>query len=292
MDELQKMVSEITELEAFTEWRSGRTAVASELTREDRLVNAVRTELLHASILTAVAAGLANALERAPGSILDVAAIATYAPSHTGFFRRSLDTLLERTLSMEDGVILQSYLARLDLAVRMSRTIAARRHLDGGATDPEILADAWRRVAADAASAIEAFVDLGVPHIQPAQRAEAGRVLGLLRLAKAGHSPCLGADGRITIPGWAERRRAGRRIVNLAATLVAAGRTVPVTVRDISASGLGLEGDCKLEEGTEVSVRLAGNRQLAGRIAWCSDRRIGLELAERLDVRDPLLAPQ
>jgi len=110
-------------------------------------------------------------------------------------------------------------------------------------------------------------------------------------MAEAGHSFGLESDGRITSPGWAERRRASRRTVRLPATIVLGGEAViaGATLRDVSTGGLGIECHCVAPEGTSVSVRIVGNRQFEGRIAWTNGERIGAELDRQLYLDDPLI---
>jgi hypothetical protein len=294
MDEFRKVLSEIADQEAFERWKSGRAPLAEQLPpRSARLLSAVRTELLHVSVLTAVMAGLASHIERGQAGAAAVFGLGTYAPAHSEFFRRSLETLFGEALATEQAAELQCYLARIDLAIRLARAFTAAPATGGSeaGADIEILADAWRRTAAEASRAIETVsAAMGRP-LAAGTDEEASRVLGLLRMSEAGHSPCLGPDGRVTIPGWAERRRALRRTVALPASVVVAGEAlfVGAVVRDISATGLGVDCACDAAEGTPVTVRIDGGRQFHGRVAWSNGQRLGIELDQRLAPDDSLL---
>ena len=256
-----------------------------------RLGARVRLELIHVSVLTAVATGIANALER-PLAPVDPRGLAAFAPGHSSFFAGAIDRLIGEDAGADLCDRLQTYGARLALAQRMSRSFAR----DDGAgvpaphVDAEILADAWRRACSAAIQAIEALEPCNPGASRRTDTLESVRVLNLLRMAESGEAPCLEPDGRITIPGWAERRREPRIALRLEATTEIGGETMAIVIRNVSLSGLGLDCTGEIAPGTRLTVRLPGDRVLRGVVAWADVQRVGVRLDQRLEPDDPLLA--
>ena len=77
--------------------------------------------------------------------------------------------------------------------------------------------------------------------------------------------------------------------MQLAATAQIGSHIVPVMIRDASPSGLGLESRYIARPGERIVVRMPGDRQLAGDVAWSDGQRIGMRLDQRLMLGDPLL---
>lgn len=294
MEEFQSVIAEIADLEAFEQWRSFRRETDEANSANVRLVTSVRTEMLNVSVLTAVTSGIANAMEQPSGIRVQAQLLAVYAPSHTSFFHQSVEPLLQSILPVEDGARLQSYLARLDLASRLTATFSAQGPFASKSPDPELLADAWRRTAADAVTVIEIMTDVLGRAVAQSRQDEStrARVQSLLRMAAAGNSPCLDTSGRISIPGWAERRHERRRSIDLPARATFGSHVQEVRIRDLSPTGLGLECSVAIPEDAFITLHINGDRCLTGRVVWSSEERAGIELSERLSAQDPLLATQ
>ena len=79
-----------------------------------------------------------------------------------------------------------------------------------------------------------------------------------------------------------ERRAMPRVEIRCGAFLKAAGEAVPVTVRNISAGGLQIEGVGLPAAGTFVSVFIEGLVVPAGEIAWRKNELAGIELLDEL----------
>ena len=78
-------------------------------------------------------------------------------------------------------------------------------------------------------------------------------------------------------------RKAERRIVNLAAALREAGATtMPVQVLDISAGGYKIQTDAKLEEGSEVWLKVPGFEARRSRVVWTKENEAGCEFESEL----------
>ncbi len=293
MDELQKYMTEIADLEAFQRWRAGEDAalpLTGTAPRQSHLIDGIRGELLNIAVMTAVTSGLANALERAAVPRLDHRAMLVYAPIHSNFFKTAVEQVIADGCTPEIRDPLQAYAARLALAERMSQAFVtdqvvgeARSHVD-----QEILADAWRRACEASIVLIEALTAAPRGSL-PSELVRAGHVVNMLRMAEGGESPCLERDGRIAIPGWAERRREPRVQQRLVATAILNGKPIPVMLRDVSPAGIGLALPEPAASGQEIVIVLASKRELSGTIAWADGKRAGVRLDERLGEADPLL---
>lgn len=294
MHELQSVVTDIAELEEFEQWRKLRYATHEAGASDRRMIAIARTEMLHVSVLTAVTTGIANALERSVGNRLIISALGVYMPTHTATFLKSIEMVLQSVVDIENGARLQSYLARLDLATRLTRNFEIRAAAESGFEfpDAEAMADAWRRTSGDAVTVIGLLTDSMGGDANPRMSEDAARVLGLLRSATAGNSPGLGPDGHISIPGWAERRRDRRRSVNMPARIVLGKRVLGIKILDASPTGLGVECTDELPVESQIAILFAGNRRLQGRVVWSNGNRTGIELDQRLALLDPLFATQ
>jgi hypothetical protein len=285
----------LAEHEAFERWRAGQQPPVDEAdTWRRKLVAAVRGDIANAAVLIATLASIANAIEGRAPTVAERAALAVFAPAHTVHFRTAVERLLASDLAIDDCWRLQSYLARLALALRLSSMLArdgasplGREAASAG--DCEIHADAWRRVCSAAVAVIEcldALLGTDVPAEGPAGPGGNGRTLALLRAASHGGTPCLDADGRVMVPGWAERRRESRLALNVVASAIVGERTLAAIIRDASPSGLGLTLSSPAKPGEAISVRLADGRALDGIVAWAVGRRAGVRLERRLQPGD------
>lgn len=263
------------------------------ITNETRILLQLRDDILRTGLLIAVTSGIANALESGQPKISPYL-LEVYAPSDSPFVRTLVDALLITAVPLDVSRSIQSFTARLTLAQRMGSAFGSLAPAQTGApstVDVEVLADAWRRAAAAAVEAVGALnaalrgVDPSNALVPSAMKA----TLNLLYEAKLGEPVCIDPQGRISIPGWAERRSEKRTTLGLEAAAIVGKLLYRVTIRDASTTGLGLAGAIEGEPGAKALIKLPGNRQLSGRIAWNDGRRSGIELDERLDVTDPLL---
>ena len=283
VDGFQGLLAELAQIEVRAVASSEGQPELGNNHKTARLATQLLSELLNTAPLITVATAIANAVE-AGHPRLHRRAIAVYAPVQTPSFQKLVERLLDTETSLDICAAVQNHCARLSLAVRMCRAgddgvIAVPE------VDIEILADAWRRAAGAATDAIEALSALA--KALPEDRLLPA--LSLLQLAKSGETPCIDADGRVTIPGWAERRREKRRSVHLAAIAQIGRQVVPAMIRDVSPSGIGLQCTYQAAPEERIIVRLPGDRQMAGTVTWSDGQRIGVMLDQRLEVGDPLL---
>jgi hypothetical protein len=80
----------------------------------------------------------------------------------------------------------------------------------------------------------------------------------------------------------AERRAMPRVEIRCAAFVKKGEDYLPVTIRNISAGGLQVEGEALPAQGTFVSIFIDGLIVPAGEVAWRKDRLAGIELLEEL----------
>jgi hypothetical protein len=291
MNEVQQLAAALAEHDAFERFRLTRPDLPQPERQQVRLARLLKVELLNAAVLIAAAASLANAIDAGGDRAPSAHALAVYVPAPSAAFQASLDRLVGEEVDAELCFHLQGYAARLSLAQRMSTAFAddPARRASVQPVDPEILADAWRRACAAARAAIEALAALEAGPAHPTAL-EQLRTIELLRLAEAGDWPCLDPDGRITIPGWAERRREKRHELRQDATARFGTTIVPVLIRDASRSGLGLEMRREARPGERLVVTLPGGPEFAGEVAWWDKGRAGIKLDRWLSAEDPLIA--
>ena len=82
--------------------------------------------------------------------------------------------------------------------------------------------------------------------------------------------------------GPGQKRRAPRAKLLMAACIQQGGRRLPVTLRDLSATGALVESDHCPETGSRV-VFHKNELAVPGRIAWSKDRRAGIAFDASLD---------
>ena len=108
------------------------------------------------------------------------------------------------------------------------------------------------------------------------------RLEELLRGVSLGRAPCVRLDGAVIVPGWVERRAQLRRQVALPAQLAVNGQSHKMVVRDISADGVGLEGEAAVKPGDRVNIALDSGVHMEGVAVWNRDGRVGVRLDKRL----------
>lgn len=155
--------------------------------------------------------------------------------------------------------------------------------------NPQILSDTWQRVCRAVLVVDECLASALQDGGDTAEAALAVPLFDLLEIAACGGWPCIDDDGLLNVPGWAERRRSPRRQVRVDATLVAGNLMLPVMIRDISDTGLGLKVRRRLEPGQTVSVFLADGREIGGTVRWSDGANAGVLLdaaSQRVDLSD------
>lgn len=103
------------------------------------------------------------------------------------------------------------------------------------------------------------------------QLEDALAIFGLVDEKEAGH-----ADHH--------RMRDKRHAVEIPGRIMLVALPVPVTVRDISQTGMRLEGDLAVETDSRVMIKLRDRPLLFGTVRWTTGPKAGLEISERMAV--------
>jgi hypothetical protein len=248
-----------------------------------KILSSLKAELLNVAVLIAVVTSITNAAADEGAGKDAHPDVSVYEPQHSTFFDAACERVLTSELecSAELGRDLQAYLSRLNLALKASRALACHATPGSKSVDmaPACAADAWRRVCT---ALLQLNRTLGVQIGQAVdETVKGGGVIGLIERAEAGGSPCLDADGKVEIPGWAERRRDMRMDVNITTASRIAGIPQDVIVVDASAHGLGLKAQANA--GDDIVVIVAPGQELVGVVTWAGHGRAGVRLAERID---------
>jgi hypothetical protein len=134
--------------------------------------------------------------------------------------------------------------------------------------------DTWAKLASLAVVALhewDQFVeDLAERRLQHRDRT----VFDILLRVRNGEMPCIAADGSIQIPGWLERG-ARRDVMNVVVKVTCGDVTTPAVLRDLSSSGLGLQGYLGLDVGERFSVALPDGRTMLCEAVWATGDRTG-----------------
>jgi hypothetical protein len=248
----------------------------------NRVVALLGVEILQTAALIAVVSSVFNALERRSFGQLDERAVRAFVPAHSDAFVAAATDVAEGACNLSQLLALKSYLARFNLAVRLTQSALGPRGEMRHALndDVEMIADAWRRTCVAALEAEAALCACNADNDVLVSLAERSRGRELLELAAMGGWPCLTVDGRVTVPGWAERRRSVRVAVSQLVTVVAHGAASAGRLIDVSRDGMQIATAVVVERGDAIDVVLADQRRIAGVVRWAQDGRIGLQFTQ------------
>lgn len=141
----------------------------------------------------------------------------------------------------------------------------------------EFLADRWNEVCAGFLGALETTAtisnDLGI------QIPDTTVLRGLLEACQTGEWPCLDEDMAVSIPGWAERRRNGRKTCAIAIMIEVDGQAMEATITDMSQFGIGIDGCPGLQTGDSVVIATSGDHSLDGHVVWSGDESAGIRFS-------------
>lgn len=97
------------------------------------------------------------------------------------------------------------------------------------------------------------------------------------------------SSGEMEMPGWAERRKDPRIRVRCQSIILTDDGPRPVTIRDISTTGVGLETDCQLQAGQEISITIGYTLEAKGTVVWANGSEAGVKLQSPIYSDDPRL---
>lgn len=259
-------------------------------------LNALRNiliEIEQASVYVAISTSIAGAILDGKSSKLGPQTLLSYKPPSPDAYRRQMDSIIAAGVDPLVLLPIQAYHTRLSYALRMTRAV-----VDAGpppshnvySAEYERLEEAWRHVCGTALIAISILRETlaSVRFSRPPVANEHAE--GLLRSAKAGGRPCIGKDGVITMPKWAESRLHARRTISQTAELTIGGRSQQISIENVSRSGIGIGGLQSGTTGDVVTLRLATGETLSGRIMWERAGRAGVQLSDILPPDHVLIA--
>jgi hypothetical protein len=141
----------------------------------------------------------------------------------------------------------------------------------------EFLADRWNEVcvgflgALETTATISGELDIEIP--------DTATLRGLLEACNNGEWPCLDEDMAVSIPGWAERRRNGRKTCAIAITIEVDGKSMQATITDMSPFGIGVDGCPGLKTGDGVVIATSRDHTLDGHVVWSVDESAGIRFS-------------
>lgn len=244
---------------------------------------ALAQEAYDISLLVAVTGSIVNSIVASRRPQLRTS-MAAYLPTPPLLFPASVGNATVATAMAVTTI--QSMISFYGLvAFARSATLAYTvKREPGGVAGPismETLGEAWQAAATQSIGVLTVlgYLDKSSVVNDGKNNIPAARLIEMLWDVTLGRSPCVRVDGAVVIPGWIERRGHLRREVNAPATLSIGGQRQTVTVRDLSAGGLGLEGGDNVKPGDHVSISLGTGINLDGVAVWTRDGRVGVKLA-------------
>lgn len=243
---------------------------------------ALAQEAYDVSLLVAVTGSVVNAIVASRRPQLRTS-MAAYLPSPPILFPASVGNATVASAMTTPAIqSLISYYGLVNFARSATLSYTVKRE-PGGVAGPismETLGEAWQAAATQSIGVLTVlgFLDKTSVLNHGSDNVPAARLVEMLWDVTLGRSPCVRIDGAVIIPGWIERRGHLRREINAPATLSVGGQQQRVTVRDLSAGGVGIEGSADVKPGDRVSVSLGSGIMLEGIAVWNRDGRVGVKL--------------
>ena len=212
-------------------------------------------------VLICLCTSTVNALDAAhTSSSLAYSLLSSFQPKNTAHIS---DLFVDRYSAAASDLI-----SRLEFSMSMTAAwIATTRSNDDAIVDTSTLCDAWRRTC-------RAAIHAGDTRI-------ADRIRLMLLAAAGGGTPCMDADGNLSIEGWAERRRSRRYLISDNATITIDGRSMDGQMIDCSETGAQLSASNPVNVNDRVVISFS-DVTAAGIVRWTSGENFGIEWATRL----------
>lgn len=254
-----------------------------------RLLFLVRNELQSQAYLVSAVGSLVNRL--AAGTDKDAEILLAYLPPEAHSTIALLDKLIGSSLPAAVLGDLQEVVSRLESARTMTKAFC-REHKHQtvrGGVHIEVLAGAWQDLAECAAALLRTLAGHASGGDGGTRSEQVSRVIAMLIEVANGRSPCVRADRSVEIPGWAERRREPRWVVDWPVRMTAPGGFAPARVLNVSQSGICLSTDVLLRHLETVSIEAGRGRRLPGQVMWSKGSQHGIRLFMSLAAADPLI---
>jgi hypothetical protein len=268
-----------------------RAGARSELTpaESQRLLMLVRNELQSQAYLVSAVGSLVNRI--AAGIDEDAEILLAYLPPEAHSTIALLDKLVGSDLPAAHLGDLQEVVSRLESARTMTKAFC-HEHRQGavrGGVHVDVLAGAWQELAECAAALLRNLVEHTGGPGDASRSTSVSRLIAMLISVANGHSPCVQADCSVEIPGWAERRRESRWVVDWRVSISAADGLGTAHILNISQSGLCLATDLPLRQLENISIEAGRGRRLPGQVMWSKGNQHGVRLFTNLAASDPLI---
>ncbi len=254
------------------------------------LVVTLHPEVSRACILIGISACVANAIATNAPDVKPRALI-TYFPRESAKLIMASHTIGRWYGTSEHYKLLNNFNTKLSLAKESTLGLAAKG-LAWGACDLDELQDlaqSWQEASAAGRALLLGLDEMLVNHGIGGSRQELAPLVQLLERVVRGEHPVIGSNGQVLMPSWAERRKFERTPVSASGLLSISGHRLQVVVRDVSATGLGLECGDDLPLEAEVELQIEGAPRFIGKVAWSSNGRAGIQLRHPMHRPDPRL---
>jgi len=256
------------------------------------ILEALVVEAHSAALLTATIASAVNAFKN-PSSERSEQGLKPYMPSEPALISVLRNGMLETDLDRDTVAVIVGFFddlvparATLDQYFREANHIGPER---ASALHQLGLSNTWRHACDDALVAVRQLH--GYLGRLPSQYTSNSKVLiELLQKVAQGGSPCIDANGEISVPDLPQRRGSARRTICQPCTITYNRVTAQAFVRDVSPGGFGLERAPQLTPKSLVLIELPSGRRFTGTVAWCKDGSAGIRFARALLPNDPLLS--
>lgn len=256
------------------------------------ILEALVCETHSAALLTATVASAVNAFKRRDSERSEQG-LKPYVPREPALISVLRNGMLETDLDEDTVAVIGDFFNDLAPArIALDQYFADANHIGAeraSALHLHGLSNSWRRACDDALVAVRQLH--GHLGRLPSQYTSNSKVLiDLLQTVTRGGSPCLDANGRISIPDLPQRRQSARRTICQPCTITHNRTTSQGFVRDVSPGGFGLERVPQLVPKSLVLVELPSGRRFTGVVAWCNGSAAGVRFARTLLPNDPLLS--
>ena len=248
---------------------------------------ALAQEAYDTSMLVAVTGSIVNAIVAGKRPTLRNS-ITCYQPPQPTLFPSAVSAgTAASAVSAQAMQNMIAFYGLISFARAAAQGFSAKRDPAAGAgpIGGDTLGEAWQAAAMQSVGVLASlgFLDKNSSLYEHGRdNSKSLRLVEMLWAVTLGRTPCVRIDGAIIVPGWVERRTHLRREINAPATLLVNGLEQPVTVRDLSAGGLGIEGDADVHPGDRVSVSLGSGVNFDGVAVWNRHGRIGVKLTTGL----------
>ena len=254
-----------------------------------RALALLRSDLLHVASVMCIPASLANRTSKQLDDQVADGTVLPFEPTFSAVGLAAAGQLADTPGVFDVTQHWQNVSARLKFAINISQTFVGSQERKVRSSEREIIADAWQHACA-AMLGLHACL---MTHMTAAglvcdERVEAVP-LDMLRAAARGEEPCIDAEGHLSVPGWAERRRKPRRNRNMPVQLEVGSNKSHAVLVDVSAMGLGLQFPTLVPQYTSARVWLSDGRELKGVVSWSKGGRLGVRLDHPLEADDHLL---